>query len=103
MSRVIWHQSSSITLVEIHRNSWNLLKTSADMFTSKPPFETAKNGDFYQRFRRGSKKDGSVYWAKWHILYNSIEISKMRLLKPHSCFIFKTKCIVQSATVASKK
>ena len=54
-------------------------------------------------FRQGSKKDGSVYCTKWHILSNSIEMSKTRLWKPNSCFIFKTKGIIQSVTVASKK
>ena len=62
-----------------------------------------KNGQTPQRFRRRSKKDGSVYWAKWHILSNSIEMPKTRLWKPNSCFIFKTKGIILSAIVASKK
>ena len=66
-------------------------------------FRQPKNGETPKRFRRRSKKDGSVYWAKWHILSSSIEMSKIRLLKPNSCFIFKTKGIIQSATVASKK
>ena len=29
-------------------------------------FRQAKNGETPQRFRRGSKKDGPFYWAKWH-------------------------------------
>ena len=66
-------------------------------------FRQAKNGETPQRFRRGSKKDGPFYWAKWHNLSNSIGISKTRLWKPNICFKFKTKRIVQSAIVASKK
>ena len=90
-SRVIYHQSSSIDSVEIHRNGQNLLKISATKF------QTA------QRFTRRSKKGGSVYKAKYHILSNSTEMSKMRLWKRSSCFTFKTKGIIRSATVASKK
>ena len=33
--------------MEIHQNSWNLLKASEDILTSKPPFETAKNGETF--------------------------------------------------------
>ena len=65
-------------------------------------FRLPKNGVTPQRFRRGSKKDGSVYWAKWYILSNSIEMSKTRLWKANNCFIFKTKGIAPSTTVASK-
>ena len=56
-----------------------------------------------QPFRWGSEKDDSIYREKWHILSNSIEMSKKRLSKPNRCFTFKTKEIVQSATVATKK
>ena len=73
------------------------------MFISKQPFQTTKDGETPQRFRRRSNKNGSVYWAKWHMLCNSIEISKTRLRKANSCFIFKPKGIIQSATAASKK
>ena len=55
-------------------------------------FRKPKNGETPQRFKRKNKKNDSVYWAKWHILSNSIEMSTMRR-KPNSCFIFKTKGI----------
>ena len=64
-------------------------------------FKQPKNGETPQRFWRGSKKDGSVYRAKWHILASSIEMSKTRLWKPNNYFIFKTKGIIWSATVRS--
>ena len=34
------------------------------MFILKPLFGHPENGETPQRFRRRSKKDGSVYWAK---------------------------------------
>ena len=34
------------------------------------------------------KKNGSFYRAKWHILSNSIEMSKTRFWIANSCFIF---------------
>ena len=41
-SRVIYHQSSSINSVETHQNDRNLLNILANMFISKPPFQTTK-------------------------------------------------------------
>ena len=56
-------------------------------------FKQKKNGETPQRFRQGGKKDGSVYWTKWHILSNIIGISKTSLWTPNVFSYLKLKTL----------